>query len=97
MRAVDIIIKKRDKQELTGEEIRFFVEGISSGSIPDYQVAAWAMAVLLNSMTPRETTDLTLAMSQSGETLDLSDIVDIVVDVNQVQVSENSVPGLVRS
>ena len=80
MRAVDIIIKKRDKQELTGEEIRFFVEGISSGSIPDYQVAAWAMAVLLNSMTPRETTDLTLAMSQSGETLDLSDIVDIVVD-----------------
>jgi pyrimidine-nucleoside phosphorylase len=80
MRAVDIIIKKRDKGELTREEIRFFVEGISTGIIPDYQVAAWAMAVLLNGMTPRETTDLTLAISQSGETLDISNIVDIAVD-----------------
>ena len=80
MRAVDIIVKKRDKKELTREEIRFFVDGISSGSIPDYQVASWAMAVLLNGMTPRETTDLTLAISQSGETLDISNIVDIAVD-----------------
>jgi len=80
MRAVDIIIKKRDRGELTREEIRFFVDGIAVGSIPDYQAAAWAMAVLLNGMTPRETTDLTLAMAQSGETLDLSGVVKIAVD-----------------
>jgi pyrimidine-nucleoside phosphorylase len=76
MRAVDIIIKKRDKEELTREEIRYFVDGISSGSIPDYQISAWAMAVLLNGMTPRETTELTLAMAQSGEVLDMHDVVD---------------------
>ena len=80
MRAVDIIIKKRDKEELTREEIRFFADGIAVGSIPDYQAAAWAMAVLLNGMTPRETTDLTLAMAQSGEVLDLSGVVKIAVD-----------------
>jgi len=80
MRAVDIIVKKRDKKELTSEEIRFFVRGISTGRIPDYQTSAWAMAVLLNGMTPRETTDLTLAMAQSGEVLDLHDVVDIAVD-----------------
>jgi len=80
MRAVDIIIKKRDKGELTREEIRFFVNGLSTGRIPDYQAAAWAMAVLLNGMTARETTDLTLAMAQSGEVLDMSDVVKIAVD-----------------
>lgn len=80
MRAVDIIIKKRDKQELSKEEIAFFVAGITSGSIPDYQAAAWAMAVLLNGMTPQETTDLTLAMAHSGKILDLSHIVEIAVD-----------------
>ncbi len=80
MRAVDIIIKKRDKKELSKEEIDFFVSGMVSGSIPDYQVAAWAMAVLLNGMTPRETTDLTLAMAHSGEILDLSHVVEIAVD-----------------
>ncbi len=80
MRAVDIIIKKRDKRELTREEIRFFVKGFTNGRIPDYQVSSWAMAVLLNGMTPREVKDLTLAMAQSGEVLDLSDIVEIAVD-----------------
>ena len=80
MRAVDIIIKKRDKKELNGEEIRFFVNGISKESIPDYQTSALAMAILLNGMTPRETTDLTLAMAESGETLDLQNVVDIAVD-----------------
>ncbi len=80
MRAVDIIIKKRDGLELTREEISFFVKGLSSGEIPDYQVSSWAMAVLLNGMTEQETTDLTLAMAASGETLDLSDIAPIVVD-----------------
>ena len=58
MRATDIIIKKRDHEELTQEEISFFVQGFVKGEIPDYQVSAWAMAVLLNGMTPRETTDL---------------------------------------
>lgn len=80
MRAVDIIIKKRERQELTKEEIKFFVEGFTGGSIPDYQVSSWAMAVLLNGMTDRETTDLTLAMADSGETLDLSTAVEIAVD-----------------
>jgi pyrimidine-nucleoside phosphorylase len=80
MRAVDIIIKKRDRQELSQEEIQFFIEGLTSGDIPDYQVAAWAMAVLLNGMSARETTDLTLAMAYSGEVLDLSSVAPMVVD-----------------
>ena len=54
MRAVDIIIKKRDHGELSKEEIQTFVDGFTRGDIPDYQVTAWAMAVLLNGMTPRE-------------------------------------------
>jgi pyrimidine-nucleoside phosphorylase len=80
MRATDVIIKKREHGELTREEIDFFVHGFTCGEIPDYQVSAWAMAVLLNGMTTRETTDLTLAMANSGEILDLSGIVDIAVD-----------------
>ena len=80
MRAVDVIIKKREKGELTSDELKFFVDGFTTGEIPDYQVSAWAMAVLLNGMTPRETVDLTLAMAHSGEILDLSDVVDIAVD-----------------
>ena len=80
MRAVDIIIKKRDQGELTREEIEFFVKGFVSGDVPDYQASSFAMAILLNGMTPRETTDLTLAMAYSGDTLDLSDVVDLAVD-----------------
>jgi len=80
MRPVDIIAKKRDKLELTREEIDFFVQGYASGEIPDYQASAWAMAVLLNGMNARETTDLTLAMVRSGETLDLSQVVPLAVD-----------------
>ncbi len=80
MRAVDIIIKKRQKMELSAEEIKFFVDGFTHSQIPDYQVSAWAMAVLLNGMTARETTDLTLAMAHSGEILDLSGVVDIAMD-----------------
>ena len=80
MRAVDIIVKKRDKQELTAEEIEWFIQGYAKGDIPDYQAAAWAMAVLLNGMTDEETTALTLAMAHSGEILDLRSVVPIAVD-----------------
>jgi len=80
MRAVDIIIKKRDRGELNREEINFFVKGIADGSIKEEQASAWAMAGLLNGMTDRETTDLTLAMAHSGETIDLTGVVPIAVD-----------------
>ena len=80
MRAADIIIKKRDGRELTKDEIDFFVRGYTQGEIPDYQAAAWAMAVYFQGMTPQETTDLTLAIVESGETLDLSRIVKTAVD-----------------
>ena len=80
MRATDIIIKKRDNKELSKEEIEFFISGFTSGEIADYQVSAWAMAVLLNGMTIHEVTDLTMAMAQSGDTLDLSKLVKISVD-----------------
>lgn len=80
MRAVDIIIKKRDRQELSTEEIEFFITGFTRGEIRDYQASAWAMAVLLNGMSERETTDLTMAMARSGEMLDLSGVVPVAVD-----------------
>jgi pyrimidine-nucleoside phosphorylase len=80
MRAVEIIEKKRDGVELTKSEIESFIKGYTRDEIPDYQASAWAMAVLLNGMTPAETTYLTLAMAESGEQLDLKDVVDIVVD-----------------
>ncbi|USG63598.1 pyrimidine-nucleoside phosphorylase [Brevibacillus ruminantium] len=80
MRMVDIIAKKRDGHELSTDEIQFLVRGYTDGSIPDYQMAAWAMAVLLRGMTPRETGDLTLAMAGSGEQLDLSSLPGIKVD-----------------
>ncbi len=80
MRAVDIIARKRDREILTPDEIDFFVRGLTDGSVPDYQVAAWAMAVLLNGMDARETADLTMAMVHSGQTLDLDGIAPVVVD-----------------
>jgi pyrimidine-nucleoside phosphorylase len=80
MRAIDIIARKRDGGSLTAEELDFFVQGLTQGDIPDYQVAAWLMAVFLRGMTPQETTDLTLAMVRSGEVLDLSSIATFVVD-----------------
>lgn len=80
MHAVDVIIKKRDRGELSRAEIDYFVQGLASGEIADYQAAAWAMAVFLNGMTARETADLTMAMAHSGETLDLSDTVPFAVD-----------------
>jgi len=80
MRAVEIIEKKRDGYELSPEEIRFFVEGFTRGEIPDYQAAAFLMAVYFRGMTPRETADFTLAMTYSGRVLDLHDIAPVVVD-----------------
>ena len=80
MRAVDIITKKRDGGELTPAEIEFFIAGLTSGAIPDYQAAAWLMTIFYRGMTARETTDLTLAMAHSGEVLDLSDTVPLAVD-----------------
>lgn len=80
MRAVDLIRKKRDGQELTSEEIAFLVKGYSEGQIPDYQMSAWAMAVYYQGMSARETADLTMAMAGSGDTIDLSSIRGIKVD-----------------
>ena len=80
MRAVDIIARKRDGDVLTEDEIKFFIDGYTKGDIPDYQASAWAMAVLLKGMNAQETTHLTLAMANSGDTLDLSKVVPIAVD-----------------
>ncbi len=80
MRMTDIIEKKRDGGELTQTEIEFFIDGYVRGDIPDYQAAAWCMAVFFRNMTARETADLTLAMAHSGDMLDLHDIAPIVVD-----------------
>lgn len=75
MNPVDIIVKKRDGGELTAAELHYFVQGLVTGAVPDYQVAAWAMAVYFQGMTPLETTALTQAMAASGEQLDLHDAV----------------------
>lgn len=80
MRAVDIIESKRDGESLTEEQIRFFVVGFTNGQIPDYQASAWAMAVLFQGMTSQETAILTQVMAESGDQIDLSGVVDNVVD-----------------
>ena len=80
MRAVDIIAKKRDGGTLTREEIQFFVEGYTRGEIPDYQAAAWLMAILLKGMGRQETIDLTMAMANSGRILSLDSVAPLVAD-----------------
>lgn len=77
---VDIIAKKRDGKELSSEEISFFVKEYTDGTIPDYQASALAMAIFFQDMTDQERADLTLAMANSGDTIDLSAIEGIKVD-----------------
>ena len=74
MLMTDLIVKKRDGGELSHEEINFMIDGYTQGQIPDYQMSAMCMAILLRGMTDRETLDMTMAMVHSGETLDLSPI-----------------------
>jgi pyrimidine-nucleoside phosphorylase/thymidine phosphorylase len=80
MRMYDIIIKKRNGEELTKEEIKYFISGYTKGEIPDYQAAALLMAVYFKGMSKAETSELTMAMANSGETVDLSEIDGIKVD-----------------
>lgn len=80
MRMYDIIMKKRSGQELTTEEINFFIAEYTAGNIPDYQISALMMAIYFQNMNKRETADLTLAMVNSGEIIDLSAIKGIKVD-----------------
>src|SRR4029453_8589572 len=80
MRAVDVIQRKRDGQELAPEEITAFIDGYTRGTIPDYQASAFAMAVYFQGMTAAETVSLTRAMMETGEVLDLSDLPGPQVD-----------------
>lgn len=80
MRMYDIILKKRANLPLTDEEIRFVIDGYVKGEIPDYQVSALLMTIVFNGMNARELGTLTLAMAQSGNMVDLSDIDGITVD-----------------
>ena len=80
MNILEIIEKKRDKKELSKEEIEYFIEGYTNDKIADYQASALIMAMYLNGMTKQETTDLTIAMANSGEKLDLSRLNEVIVD-----------------
>ena len=80
MRMYDIILKKRNGQELTGEEIKYFINGYTKGEIPDYQASALTMAIYFKKMNKRETVDLTMAMVNTGDILDLSKIDGIKID-----------------
>jgi pyrimidine-nucleoside phosphorylase len=80
MRAVDVIVKKRDGGELSPKELDFFINGYAAGAIPDYQAAAWAMAVFFRGMTPGETAALTRSMLRSGAVMDLFGVEGPFVD-----------------
>lgn len=80
MRMSDLIVKKRDGGALTTEEIRYMIEGFTSGEIPDYQMSAMTMAIYFRGMDRRETLDLTQAMMHSGETLNLSGVTGVTAD-----------------
>lgn len=78
MNIQEIIAKKRDKKELNKEEIQYFITEYTNGNVADYQAAALVMAIYINGMNEQEITDLTTAMANSGERLDLSDIGTVV-------------------
>ena len=80
MRMYDLIMKKKQGLELTNEEIQYMIQGYTNGDIPDYQMSAMTMAICFQGMSPEETKNLTLAMAESGDMLDLSDIQGIKVD-----------------
>lgn len=80
MRMVDLIVKKQQGKELTKEEINFIISGFTNGSIPDYQMSAFAMAVYFQDMTDNERMEMTMAMAESGDQIDLSAIEGIKVD-----------------
>lgn len=80
MRMYDLIVKKKKGEPLTTEEIRFMIKGFTDGSVPDYQMSAMAMAICFQGMNKQETVDLTLAMRDSGDVLDLSGIKGVKVD-----------------
>ncbi|TDM01154.1 pyrimidine-nucleoside phosphorylase [Macrococcus hajekii] len=80
MRMVDVIAKKRDGGKLTAEEIKFFIQGYTRGAIPDYQASSLAMAIYFQDMDDDERADLTMAMVESGDQIDLSEIEGIKVD-----------------
>lgn len=80
MRFVDIIEKKKNKKELSDEEIKFWIDGVTDESIPDYQTSALLMAIVLNGMNEHETAKLAECMMKSGDVLDLSDIEGIKAD-----------------
>ena len=80
MRTVDLIQKKRDGQELSSNEIQWLIEGYVAGTVPDYQMSAFAMAVYFQGMTTREISDLTMNMVKTGQEFDLSAIDGVKVD-----------------
>lgn len=80
MRMCDLILKKKRGEELATDEIKFMISGYTDGSIPDYQMSAMTMAICFQGMSRRETADLTLAMRDSGDVIDLSAIRGIKVD-----------------
>ena len=80
MHILEIIEKKRDKEKLSKEEIEFIIRGYTNGTIPDYQMSALIMAIYLNGMDDEETTNMTIAMANSGEILDLKEIDKTIVD-----------------
>ena len=72
VRMVDLIEKKQEKEELTAEEVRWMIDGFTSGEVPDYQMSAMLMAVFYNGMTKEELSEMTMAMVESGDQIDLS-------------------------